>query len=100
MERSTVEGLAALTFVVWLGWISWEVVYIKSDKNVDAKINAVSTELVRALGVTNGNLNTEIERSKIKDDSTHNWLKATYELANHNKGRIIEIEVTAKLQHQ
>ena len=28
--------------------------------------------------MVSGELNTEIERSKIKDDQTHNWLKATY----------------------
>jgi len=97
--RSTVEGAVAVLFTLWLAWISWEVVAIKSDKDVDEKINVVATELVRAIGITNGNLNTEIERSKIKDDQTYNWLKATYELANHNKGRIITIEVKEQLQH-
>ena len=99
-QRNIVEGIAVSVFIVWLGWISYEVVNIKSDRDIDNKIHLVATDLVRAIGEVSGNLNTEVERSKIKDDSTHNWLKATYELANHNKGRIIEIEVTSRLQHQ
>jgi len=99
MERATVELITAGVFAAWLGWISFEVVGIKSDKNVDQKINDVATELVRAVGAVSGNLNTEIERSKIKDDSQHGWLKFVSDLAQENKGRIITLEVKQESDH-
>ena len=98
-RRSIVEVVGVVVFAAWLGWISWEVVGIKSDRNIDEKIHMVSIDLVRAIGVVSGNLNTEIERSKIKDDRQHGWLKFVNDTALENKGRIIEIEVRSKLQH-
>jgi len=99
MERSTVEIITAGVFATWLGWISFEVVGIKSDKDVDQKINDVATELVRAVGAVSGNLNTEVELSKEKHDRAFGWLKFVNDTALENKGRLIELEVKERLQH-
>jgi len=98
-KRTTLEVVAAGLFVGWLSWISWEVVGIKSDKDVDEKINVVATDLVRAVGMVSGNLNTEIERSKIKDDQQHGWLKFVNDTALDNKGRIIALEIRRDADH-
>jgi len=99
MGRNAIEGIVAGIFAVWLGWISWEVVGIKSDHDVERRINAAVLELTKAIGTVSGNLNTEIERSKIKDTQGYNWLIVTSELANTNKGRIITLEVKQDADH-
>ena len=98
-RRNIVEGVAVSVFVIWLGWISWEVVGIKSDRNVDDKINAAVLELTKSVGSVSGALNTEIERSKIKDDQTTGWLKFVSDLAQENKGKIITLEVKQDIDH-
>ena len=99
MERTTIEGIIASVFVAWLAWSSWEIVNIKSDRNVEDQIHAAVLALTKSIAAVNGNLNTEIERSKIIDNRQRDWLKATYELANHNKGRIITLEVKQQSDH-
>ncbi len=92
-RRDSIESAVAGLFVLWLAWISWEVV----RNDVDEKIHVVAIDLVRAIGATNGILNTEIETSKINDDRAFGWLKFVNDTALENKGRLIELEVKERL---
>ncbi len=93
-QKVSVSVVTAL-LIGWIMWVSWELYQAKAAD----KMNTAIAALAQGINDTDGKLDTEIERSKIKDDSTHSWLKATYELASHNKGRIIELEVKEKIRH-
>lgn len=93
-QKVTVSVVTSL-LILWIAWVSWELYNAKAAD----KMNTAIAALAQGIGNVNGKLDTEIERSKIKDDSGFSWLRATSELANHNKGRIIELEVKERIQH-
>ena len=97
--KVVVEGIVAGIFAVWLGWISWEVVNTKSDHNVEDRIHSAVLELTKAIGTVSGNLNIEIERSRIIDNRQRGWLKFINDTALENKGRIIIIETKESIHH-
>jgi hypothetical protein len=78
-KRTIIESVAVSVFVIWLSWISYEVVTLKSDRGLDNLALATS----QSLGNINGKLDIEIERSNIRDDLQENMIKAQWRRINN-----------------
>lgn len=87
-QKVTVSVVTSL-LILWIAWVSWELYNAKAQDKFHSAIAA----LAQGINDVNASLDTEIERSKIKDESGFNWLRSVSELAQSNKGRIIALEV-------
>lgn len=81
---SVIAGLLA----AWIGWVSWELYTFKAADKMHSALAVLTT------GINNVDrkLDVEIERSKIKDDVQHNWLKEVSDRTKSNRERLIRLE--------
>ena len=73
---------------------------VLNNKVVAALAAAAIVGLIGDHILVRGDLQEEIERSKIKDERMESWLRHTSELSNDNKDRVIRLEVREGIYHR